>query len=103
METVVDVDCYWKDYDNGWWDHEEKRYLVLDEENIVERHRMVYQVNIEVVNNDEIKINSFVLLLDRGTLIDTNMEDDGIVSVNNHESKNYAKNLNMRNVDDDYS
>ena len=60
----MDVDCYFKDFDNAPWDSEKKEYVFVDSKHMLEKHNIKFACRIEINSkSEEIRILPFNIIL----------------------------------------
>lgn len=60
----MDVNCYFKDYDNAPWDTEEKEYVCVETRHILEKHNARFTCRIELNSKtEEIRVLPFKIVL----------------------------------------
>lgn len=60
FEVIVTADYRFSDYDRSPWDHEEKQYVfVLDNESVI-RHKQIYTANLTLAYDDGLKEKAYI-------------------------------------------
>lgn len=61
----ISADCYYEDYDNAYWDSEEKEYVYVDTVQMREEHKACFECRIKIdLNIKKVKVFPFTVVLD---------------------------------------
>lgn len=64
----IEMDCYYKDYNNAPWDSEQKEYVYVDTKNIIEKHKARFGVRICLdLCKKKFELNDVVIFLGADT------------------------------------
>lgn len=55
IEADIDVDCYYDDIDNAFWNSEDKEYFGVQRENVLESHQLTFEceVILNIIGKEE--------------------------------------------------
>ncbi len=71
-KAIIEAYCSYHDYENVAWDSEEKKYVYLDQVELLETHAARFAIRIEIVKgSEELKVSTGLVLLGRSTLKNT--------------------------------
>ncbi len=68
IHGYMEVDCYFKDFDNASWDSEDKEYIFVETKNFLEKHDVRFACRIELDRETkEIRVLPFRVVLGGGS------------------------------------
>lgn len=73
----IEMDCYFKDYDNAPWDSEQKEYVYVNTKNVIEKHKARFGVRLCLdLCEKKFELNDVVIFLGGDTRIDRYIVDE---------------------------
>ena len=70
IRGMIDVNCYFEDFENASWDSEEKDYIYVETKHILEKHNVVFACRIGLnMKTGNIKVFPFKIILGGDSIV----------------------------------